>query len=59
MNMQIVSTTDGNYVGEVISNLYPIMLDGVQFIPDRPMKLVGDGLWRFSNSNYSIDAQEI
>lgn len=57
MNMQIVATTDGRYLGRTFDSTdNPIVLsDDVLIYIERTMALT-DGL-RFISSNYIIDAQ--
>jgi len=59
MNLHIVSTTDGRFLGHEFQDIFPLVLGAYQFIPDDPPMPIGGGLWRFSNSNYSIDAKEV
>lgn len=56
--MQIIVTTDGKFVGLVFSRAAALVLNGTVFSPDRVVEL-SPGVFRFSNSSYVIDAQEI
>jgi hypothetical protein len=56
--IQIIATTDGKFIGTVLNKEEPIIFDGVDFTPDIVIEL--DAVtYRFFNSNYSFDAQEI
>lgn len=54
---QIISTTDGRYIGVVLDVDAPINLDGFVFVPDKTTALP-DGTYRLSNSNYVIDVKD-
>ena len=56
--MQIVTTTDGRFIGRQFDPAEPLVLDGFQFVPDKVQPLPG-GMVRLSNSNYVIDAKDI
>jgi hypothetical protein len=56
--MQIVSTTDGRFIGREFDPDKPMVFDGFSFYPDK-VQAQPDGSLRLSNSNYVIDAQEI
>lgn len=56
--MQIISTTDGKFVGLIFDPQKPIMLGGTLFRYDK-MQSLSVGYFRFSNSNYVIDTKEI
>lgn len=54
---QIISTTDGCYIGVVLDVDAPINLDGFVFAPDK-ITALPDGTYRLSNSNYVIDVKD-
>lgn len=56
--MQIVSTTDGQFIGLTFDPSQPIILGGAVFTPDRVIA-IGGGISRFSNSSYVFDAIEV
>lgn len=56
--MQIVSTTDGQFIGLTFDPSQPIILGGAVFTPDRVI-VIGGGISRFSNSSYVFDAIEV
>jgi hypothetical protein len=61
MTRRIVETTDNKYIGLVFEDDEPLTLispDGITFIPDKIQDL-GDGLVRYSNSNYVLLAKAI
>lgn len=58
MKVQIISSTDNRFLGKIISDTFPLMLDDhTEFNPDGHMN-VGAKITRYYNSNYSIDVQE-
>ncbi len=59
MQLDIVTTTDGRYIGQRIDTQSPQIALGNDrvFVPDR-IWCIGDRLWRLANSNYVIDATE-
>lgn len=59
MKIQIISSTDGKYLGKVITDNFPVMLDDyTEFNPDKVGMKIGGVITRYYNSNYSIDTQE-
>lgn len=54
---QIISTTDGKFIGLLFDPAEPLMLNGAEFVPDKVQDLP-DGARRMSNSNYVIDTKE-
>lgn len=59
MRYMITATTDEHFLGMVFDDKSPIILNTFVFTPDfKPINL-GNKIWRFYNSNYSIDAQEL
>jgi len=56
--MQVVTTTDGRFVGRLFDPAEPMIFDGFRFVPDK-VAVQPDGLVRLSNSNYVIDAKEL
>ena len=59
MKVQIISSTDGRYLGKIIQDVFPVMLaDDHDFVPDYPPISVGTQIKRYYNANYSIDVQE-
>lgn len=60
MKLQIVSTTDGKFLGHEFEDVFPIALTpDFGFSPDRAPFPIGPAVWRFANSNYVIDAKEV
>jgi hypothetical protein len=59
MKAHIVASTDNKFLGVDVAIGGPITLGDFEFIPDNPPISLGDGAWRLSNSNYSIDIQEV
>jgi hypothetical protein len=59
MKLNIISTTDGQFSGMDFEDVFPLVLGESEFTPDGPPIDLGDKKWRYYNSNYSIDAQEI
>jgi hypothetical protein len=59
MQLEIITTTDGRFIGHVIDTTpRPIVLDAADlFWPDRIWQ-IAPGVWRLANSNYVIDAKE-
>ena len=55
---QIVSTTDGKFIGVLFDPDEPMVFGGFLFTADKVEELA-DGVIRLSNSNYVIDAKEI
>ena len=57
--MQIIQTTDKKYIGHVFDedNL-PLQLEHVEFMPD-VIEPLGNGVVRFSNSNYVLLAKKV
>ena len=58
MKYQIITTTDGQFVGKVFTEFQQVVLNGAEFEPDKIVPL-GDGVYRVSNSNYVIDVKEV
>ena len=58
MKFEIIETTDRQYIGMEITDEFPIVLGSFSFLPDMPAVNLGDGNWRFYNSNFSIIAKE-
>ncbi len=59
MIVQIIETTDGKYIGLIADTDKPMISpDGIEFHPAKVQDL-GNGLYRFSNSNYIIEAKDI
>lgn len=56
-SLQVISTTDGKFIGFIFNPDEPIILSGFLFIPDKVQHQAG-GVIRLSNSNYVIDAKE-
>lgn len=56
--MQVVTTTDGRFIGYQFDPEEPMVFDGFVFTPDKVVQQL-DGLTRLSNSNYVIDAKEL
>lgn len=56
--MQVVTTTDGRFIGYQFDPEEPMVFDGFVFTPDKVVQQP-DGLTRLSNSNYVIDAKEL
>ena len=59
MTYRIISTTDGQFIGEEFTDEFPIQLGTFEFSPDYPPITLGDKSKRFFNSNYSIDTREV
>lgn len=55
---QIISTTDGRFIGVVFDLDKPMVFEGFVFIPDKAEEQA-DGVLRLSNSSYVIDAKEV
>jgi len=59
MIVQIIETTDDKYIGLIADTDRPMVSpDGITFHPTKVQDL-GNGLYRFSNSNYIIEAKDI
>lgn len=58
MKYIILTTSDGRFLGREFEDNFPIMLGDYKFLPDFAPILISDKIWRFYNSNYSIDAKE-
>ena len=56
--MQVVTPTDGRFIGYQFDPEEPMVFDGFVFTPDKVVQQL-DGLTRLSNSNYVIDAKEL
>jgi hypothetical protein len=52
--IRVLATTDGKYIGMLIDETQPIIVEGVEFIPTYIQDL-GNGYFRYSNSNYVAD----
>jgi len=60
MRLQIISTTDGRFLGHEFEDVFPIQLTpDTLFAPDHPAAQIAPATWRFANSNYVIDAKEV
>ena len=60
MNLTIIGTTDGRFVGSEFDGALPIVLGGYfEFHPDKPPVQIAPKVWRFANSNYVVDTKEI
>lgn len=59
MKLQIISTTDGKFIGLEFNDKFPIKLGDIEFTPDSTPIQIGNKTWRFFNSNYSIDTKEV
>lgn len=57
-NFKIISSTDNQFLGHIFQDTSPIFLGDRSFIPDNSPIQISSKIWRFFNSNYSIDAQE-
>lgn len=55
---QIIATTDGKFIGMEVDPSLPLILDGVEFVPDKIIP-ISEGVYRYANSNYVIDVKEI
>lgn len=59
MIVEIVETTDNKYIGLVYDTDKPLKSpDGITFNPTK-IENVGDGYYRYSNSNYVLLAKEV
>ena len=58
MIVQVVSTTDGKYVGDTFDTDEDVSNGGIQWYPDKFQDL-GGGYYRYSNSNYVIEVKDI
>lgn len=58
LSMQIMDTTDGQFVGRMLDPSLPIVLGGFAFTPDTVAVLL-DGVTRYANSSYVIYAKEV
>jgi hypothetical protein len=60
MIRQIVETTDGKYLGLVFDDQQTSFIapDGILFKPTKTQDL-GDGVVRYSNSNYVVTTKEV
>lgn len=60
MQLQIVLTTDGKHIGEIVEfdPGEPLALAGFVFRPREAIDL-GGGHWRFKNPHYTADAEII
>lgn len=59
MKIQIISSTDGQFLGKIFDLKFPIALaEGNVFMPDGEPIKIGGKILRYFNSNYSIDVQE-
>lgn len=59
MIVQVLSTTDGKYIGETFNTETPNeSTEGIQWHPDKFQDL-GGGNYRYSNSNYVINVKEV
>jgi hypothetical protein len=58
---RIIHTTDAQHLGLIIEDVFPLKFsdDGTWFVPDDAPLYLGYGMWRFSNSNYNLDVQEM
>ena len=56
---RITSTTDGRFLSQIFAEPFPILLEDWVFNPDKLPVQLSEKLWRFSNTNYSIDAERI
>jgi hypothetical protein len=60
MRVQIISSTDNKYLGKIIYDRFPVMLDDdTIFEPDGEPIKIGASITRYYNSNYSIDVQPV
>ena len=59
MKLRIIGTTDGQFLGHEFTDKFPIILGGSTFSPDTVPQPLGGNAWRFHNSNYQIDAEEV
>ena len=55
----ITRSTDGQHLGQEFEDTEAIVLSGSLFVPDAPKVNLGEGAWRFYNSNYSFDTLEV
>ena len=59
MIVRVISSTDKKYLGLVVDTNKPLVSpDGITFNPTKVQSL-GDGYYRYSNSNYVIDVKDI
>ncbi len=59
MIVQVTSTTDGKYVGNIFDTDTPnTSSDGIQWHPDTFQDL-GGGYYRYSNSNYVVEVKQV
>lgn len=56
--MQIINTTDGQYVGMIFDPKLPLILNGIVFTIESEQEIDKKTVV-FSNSNYVITAEEI
>ena len=59
MKHEITHSTDDQFLGHKFDDTEPIVLNGSLFSPDKPKLSLGNGEWRFYNSNYSLDTKEV
>ena len=57
MIFTIISTTDGKFLGEEFNDSFPILLGEIEFNPTNKL-IIEQGIYRYYNSNYSIDVVE-
>jgi hypothetical protein len=58
MKLQITASTDNKFLGKIIEDVFPVMLDETEFTPDGAPILIGSKIRRYYNSNYAIDVIE-
>ena len=59
MIVQVIASTDRKYIGLVVDTDNPfISPDGIKFNPTK-VQALGNGVYRYSNSNYVIEVKEI
>jgi len=58
MKFRIIASTDNRHLGTEFIDNFPVLLDDSFFSPDGPPMHLEDEMWRFFNSNYSIDTIE-
>lgn len=57
---KIVDSTDNQFLGiEFVYESSVLSLNGFEFNIDKPPVHIGENVWRFFNSNYSIDAKQL
>ena len=60
MLLEIISTTDGKFIGNQIdSSIFPMPLGKDQFLRTERVFQTGKRLWRLATSTYVIDAREV